>query len=408
MVLATRCPHCATAFRVAPDQLRLRGGWARCGVCNEVFDSTANLVELDEAGKPRPPEMRLAGDVVPMVLRRRGERAEALQADLPPSGSPDGVVAPAMSEPESEPDPERSVSVGESGDGFGAAPAPAAPPLPRADASVPVADETPDALPDAPAADTAAWSTAPAADGDTPSVVRARRSRTETPVDAPHRIEPEPDAPAPAPLVAEARMSGPKPPPAPGFLDEQARRRRRRAWWLWSLAALIALLVLLGQAAWVFRTELATRAPVLRPALERLCLRFACTVGYPRAPELLAIVSSSVEPWSPASPGFAPPVADDEISGQVAPAVGSSVRRLGLRVVLRNRASFAQAWPAIELSLMDLSDQVAARRILLPSVYLSPQEFSRPLAPLEERVLRIPIETLDAHATGYRVAIFYP
>jgi predicted Zn finger-like uncharacterized protein len=44
MALATKCPHCNTIFRVAHDQLKLRGGIVRCGSCNEVFDGNAALV----------------------------------------------------------------------------------------------------------------------------------------------------------------------------------------------------------------------------------------------------------------------------------------------------------------------------------------------------------------------------
>jgi predicted Zn finger-like uncharacterized protein len=45
MALATKCPHCSTIFRVAHDQLKLRGGIVRCGSCNEVFDGNAALLE---------------------------------------------------------------------------------------------------------------------------------------------------------------------------------------------------------------------------------------------------------------------------------------------------------------------------------------------------------------------------
>jgi predicted Zn finger-like uncharacterized protein len=52
MALATKCPHCNTIFRVAHDQLKLRGGIVRCGSCNEVFDGNAALVE--PLAKPSP------------------------------------------------------------------------------------------------------------------------------------------------------------------------------------------------------------------------------------------------------------------------------------------------------------------------------------------------------------------
>ena len=52
MALATQCPHCLTTFRVAADQLKLRGGIVRCGACQSIFDGSAHLIELD---KPAPP-----------------------------------------------------------------------------------------------------------------------------------------------------------------------------------------------------------------------------------------------------------------------------------------------------------------------------------------------------------------
>ena len=47
MALATQCPHCHTTFRVAADQLKLRGGIVRCGACQGVFDGNAHLVDLE-------------------------------------------------------------------------------------------------------------------------------------------------------------------------------------------------------------------------------------------------------------------------------------------------------------------------------------------------------------------------
>ena len=44
----TRCPTCATSFKVVADQLRISEGWVRCGQCKEVFDAAAHLL-------PAPP-----------------------------------------------------------------------------------------------------------------------------------------------------------------------------------------------------------------------------------------------------------------------------------------------------------------------------------------------------------------
>lgn len=39
----TRCPSCATMFKVVADQLRISEGWVRCGHCQQVFDASAHL-----------------------------------------------------------------------------------------------------------------------------------------------------------------------------------------------------------------------------------------------------------------------------------------------------------------------------------------------------------------------------
>jgi predicted Zn finger-like uncharacterized protein len=44
--LAARCPACLTVFRLAADQLKLRGGLVRCGQCNTVFHGDEHLLNL--------------------------------------------------------------------------------------------------------------------------------------------------------------------------------------------------------------------------------------------------------------------------------------------------------------------------------------------------------------------------
>ena len=44
----TRCPSCATLFKVVPDQLRISDGWVRCGHCQEVFDATLSLQQTSD------------------------------------------------------------------------------------------------------------------------------------------------------------------------------------------------------------------------------------------------------------------------------------------------------------------------------------------------------------------------
>ena len=41
-MLATRCPHCQTRFRVTTQQLLLRDGLVRCGACREIFNANSS------------------------------------------------------------------------------------------------------------------------------------------------------------------------------------------------------------------------------------------------------------------------------------------------------------------------------------------------------------------------------
>jgi len=67
MSLIARCPACQTLFKVVSDQLRVSGGWVRCGQCEEVFDARQHLLsqapepavrQADEKPEPEPPAKR--------------------------------------------------------------------------------------------------------------------------------------------------------------------------------------------------------------------------------------------------------------------------------------------------------------------------------------------------------------
>src|SRR5665647_237126 len=48
MALVTRCPNCATAFRVTAQHLQVHGGDVRCGHCAHVFNGFATLCTVQE------------------------------------------------------------------------------------------------------------------------------------------------------------------------------------------------------------------------------------------------------------------------------------------------------------------------------------------------------------------------
>jgi len=166
------------------------------------------------------------------------------------------------------------------------------------------------------------------------------------------------------------------------------RRERSRFIVLWSLLALLALIVLAAQVAVHFRTELVLHAPQFRPQLQIVCEMLGCRVHLPREPDLIGIESSELR--------------FDQQRDSI----------IRLTALVRNRAPFPQEFPALELTLTDEKDRPVARRVLLPADYLGAKDTQARLAggiaPGAEEVINVEIELLGLRAAGFRLYLFYP
>ncbi|MBU0892416.1 MAG: DUF3426 domain-containing protein [Gammaproteobacteria bacterium] len=89
----TRCPSCATSFKVVADQLRISEGWVRCGQCKEVFDASAHL--LPSAPPSLLPDVSLTDVKPPPAPVARVSDAGRAWGVTPPTQPPMG--APAVS-----------------------------------------------------------------------------------------------------------------------------------------------------------------------------------------------------------------------------------------------------------------------------------------------------------------------
>lgn len=100
MNLITRCPACATTFRVSPAQLSARTGRVRCGKCAAAFDGVTNLLPDDViAALPNEPSPQMGLFEIPEHSASPGDN--------------DGIVAEAAEHvvPEiREPEPESSTA----------------------------------------------------------------------------------------------------------------------------------------------------------------------------------------------------------------------------------------------------------------------------------------------------------
>ena len=119
MSMITRCPSCATMFKVVPDQLRISEGWVRCGHCGDVFDARLYLKDplnrepssspgpaVSPAEQPDPAQPVPTGTAAAAASSRADATSNrpasatpdidfADWGDAQPAARPDGAVAPA-------------------------------------------------------------------------------------------------------------------------------------------------------------------------------------------------------------------------------------------------------------------------------------------------------------------------
>jgi predicted Zn finger-like uncharacterized protein len=439
MALATQCPHCGTMFRVAADQLKLRGGIVRCGACQGVFDGNSALVDLDAAAatppSPPPPPVpepqapaaeedpifTLEFDrtfapfgIIPQVSSEDEARAdtrdedEVLVVELPepeiPAPQPEPQPEP-ITEPEPEPSPDAPPEIEP---GLEPEPEPLPEPVPEPEpvreplAELPV-DEALVALPvrddthEAEAVARPAPAARKAADG-APLLLRESGPTTVTMPAAPSAPPIAPRTPRAKALEARAaRRSKLTPtkiePPKlrvpetdePEFV--RRGRQRERSGKAMRIAmvvgSLVLLLVLAAQAVHTFRNTLAARYLGLKPALVSACALLGCRVELPAQIEQLVVET-----------------------GELTTLGGNAYT---FTTLLRNQGELTQAWPSLELTLSDADDKPLVRRVFGPRDYL-------PAGPLQaagfaahsEQAVKLHFRVEDPAPSGYHIAVFYP
>ena len=448
MALATICPHCHTTFRVASDQLKLRGGIVRCGACNEVFDGAAALVDLDaipvqppapaaDAGSPAlEQEAQVQPELQPQSAADAGPNAGT---DADPFGLPDAGPQPdhgAESLPilhsVVEAAPETPVYQLDFDTTLDETPAPAAAPSAPAPApdhpDEPAAIEHLVALPppddfdddeDLAAAPAPAPVTAPtppsrprggAVDSLAPLLTRASAAAEDRP-GAPPQAGP---AAGPSTLMqagqaktakrnaaaearkkaAETRLAAPvpAPPPPPPAEDEpefvRSSRLREETGAtrrrLMGVGAAVLALLLLAQGVSTFRNVLAARYPAARPVLAGACAVIGCKIELPAQIDALAVETGEL---------------------QALDANGT----FSFTTLLRNQGELVQAWPHLELDLTDANDKPLVRRVFTPADYLPPgSTAAKGFAARSEQPVKLYFQLNQIKASGYHLAIFYP
>ncbi|HTI49232.1 MAG TPA: DUF3426 domain-containing protein [Casimicrobiaceae bacterium] len=169
------------------------------------------------------------------------------------------------------------------------------------------------------------------------------------------------------------------------FAWDKPKPRSRARSALYAAAIPVLLIALAAQAIFHFRDALAAHWPQTRPMLVRMCAAAGCVVRPLRDVGALSIDASDLQA-DPAHKGL-----------------------LILSATLRNRAGYALAYPYLELTLTDSSDQVVVRRALAPEEYAGgTADIGGGIPANGESVVRLFIDASATQQAGYRLYLFYP
>ncbi|MGU7814275.1 zinc-ribbon and DUF3426 domain-containing protein [Burkholderia sp. AW49-1] len=436
MLLATRCPHCETVFRLQQEQLSLHDGLVRCGHCHQVFSASQSLVPepaLTEAAPAGPAAAVPQHEAAPARLFATDAPVEPTSgSDYQPEGwdmwAPwlDAGVDPSLQHTVQTVRTEPLVPLA----------------LPAMDAGVVHLSGTPAPIASAPAELHAVASAEPdraqhefdssdtsratppaepdlreprfvahrpsAADADEPvgnahfSVPDDERAPREPRFAfMPAQAVPDPGAdaderaPAPAAAASEAAVQPAAPFPAaladddrPHFaVTRETRAPQRRGMlggFFGGLVAAALAVLLVAQLAWWQRETVMIYWPVTQGWFRQACAPLGCTVTPPRAIDGLRLDAADLR----------------QLDGP---------RVLELKVPLTNRYRVALAYPSLELTLLDDTNHVTVRRVLAPRDYVRPgTPIDAGLPPGTTRTMVVRLDTNGAPASNFRVQIFYP
>jgi predicted Zn finger-like uncharacterized protein len=390
MALATKCPQCAALFRVVADQLKLRGGLVRCGQCRAVFDAIGSLTYVDDTAlaqtrtitaatqpmaKPPPSATARSSRIEPTAAAtpsptRRGAHTRAAAANTNPSRH---TLGPAT--------------------------------------TLRIAPTAPATLANVSLRRTAPSTSADRNQGSKKRDTQAQRERAfqeqaEAVLGVPTLIAPggreRVDASSIADgievieLAALPRETEASPEPAtrapavedePEFIRSNRSRARRGFSIVFGGGSVLLAALIAVQLVVIYRAELLATAPQARSALLQLCAVFGCTVGWPTQVDQLAVIGSEL---------------------QTIP--GTDV--LELTAVIRNRAAFRQALPAVEVTLTDALNRPIARKVFTPADYLAAggepsSRIDDGLGSGSDYTIRLFFEARGVQAAGFLVYPFF-
>jgi predicted Zn finger-like uncharacterized protein len=382
-------------FKVVPDQLKVSGGWVRCGQCAEVFDASANL---------QSPPLSRPSQSVPAASVAQPE-VSTPQADHPISAmSPEPSAAGLQQSVASDMDDSRQDSATVAA--AAAAEVVVAEPW---DPAVAIGDR----LSGAAVASDAGVDDGYQSDFDPVAWKQKTGSDLAHEAEIPRQVSGMPSAPAGAmdgviePQDAEPDSSVSKLPAITETSDLSGdvsfvRDAIRKEFWrkpgirisLGLLGLLLALALLL-QVAVHQRDAIAALEPRLKPALQALCAEIGCELAPLKRIDVLVIESSSFSKVN----------------------ANANANTYRLSFIIKNSGPVAVAMPSLEVTLTDTQEKPVLRRVILPAQFGAVSAilpagsdfsglFAFELSDIEGAGSAA--SGLPARVAGYRVLAFYP
>lgn len=415
MELKTRCPRCGTSFAASVETLQRRRGYIRCIQCAHIFDGFEEVIDeqapepsYHSPATPVQIEPRLAPEP-PVSPRQEQVQSVDLQAPIP---GPRFVEHSRHAPPRDEGTAHESLQVRKFPDSIlthapvtPAAPAavttepfvrPAEPAVESVEPSVIRARSRHEPLPQddqdtsffvstgsvsEPDGDhhigQASWSAAEPefSVGDRASALRA--SFPSRQADGTHDRDGEDFQqdwvidPNPA-LQRETRYEG------------EASFGQRVGSLIWTSLCVLGVVLFVVQLMYVYRVQIVSQIPLLRPVFESACQTLSCKVPYERRLDQIRVQASALHK-APNQPG-----------------------QSTLGFTLRNEFERPQEWPTLVLDLKDFSGALIARRNITPDQYLASERREPAFAARSEIMVRLPLNTGQLQVNGYQISPFFP
>ncbi|PKO25495.1 MAG: hypothetical protein CVU35_03775 [Betaproteobacteria bacterium HGW-Betaproteobacteria-8] len=322
MRLVTSCPQCDAAFYVTPEQLAAHRGEVRCGKCEHVFNALDRLAEVEDE--------EIVEAIAPIAPAEPEYIPEESSTPLPeePSVADDIEIIAEHDEPDFAEEPEFQVAPSEE---------------------------------DEPASD----------DFGTPE---------PTP----------PESATPVFNITDFSVPASASILSPTMMDDAAKNKIGRSKksgfvkFLIFLFIVVLIALILAQAVYYLRSDIAARWPQTRPYLEQACELVQCKVELPKNANLIAIDDSDLQ---------------EDVDRQ---------GLIHLYSTLINNAEFSQAYPLLELTLTDTNDKPLLRRTFKPEEYLAAgADIKRGFSAKEEISIKLSLLVSEETVSGYRLFVTY-